>query len=118
MKFWLLLYLIINIVIFIYYYRKPNGVFQVPFLMAYTSIFVLSPQFLSIYTSPYYDKRLIPDLGFMMVTCNMALVAGFELFKRKIHFDTQGHVVGILWFMRIKWVVVLFTILGFCSIFM
>ena len=83
MGVWFYLYLIINIIILIYYYKKKLGIFQAPFLMAYTSIFVLLPQLSSIYISPFYEKYLIRDLGIIMATCNLTFILGFEIAKKQ-----------------------------------
>lgn len=113
MGIWFWLYTIVNLSLLFVFYRKKNGVFQAPFLMAYTSIFVLLPQFSSIYISKYCDKELIGDLGFMMVASNIAFVLGFELAKRNVHKD-----VGFFFsYKKIQFVLYLFTCLGVYSIF-
>lgn len=118
MKLWLWLYLAVNILIFIKFYRQSKGVFQAPFLMAYTSIFVLAPQFLMIYNSYYYSNDVIPDLGFMMVSCNLALWLGYRYIIRKHKSKTDTNYNSVLMFSRVKWVVLVLTIMGFYSIFM
>lgn len=116
MGLWFYSYFIINLVIFIYYYKKVYGVFQAPFLMAYTALFVLLPQFSTIYNNPFYDKRLIPDLGIVMVTCNIAFLFGFEIAKKYI--PEHKDIIGILDLNKIKYFLLFIGIIGFVTIFL
>ena len=116
MGLWFYSYFIINLVIFIYYYKKTNGTFQAPFLMAYTALFVLLPQFSTIYNNSFYDKRLIPDLGIVMITCNIAFLFGFEITKKFIH--ENNDIIGILYINKIKYPLLFMGIVGFMTIFL
>lgn len=113
---WGIIFFIVNLIIFIYYYNQRNGVFQAPFLMAYTALFVLLPQFATIYSNPYYDKRLIPDLGIVMLSCNIAFVVGFEI--TKWYLQEKKEVIGILHIEKIKCFLVITTAIGFATIFL
>lgn len=115
MGLWFYSYFIINLVIFVYYCKKTNGVFQAPLLMAYTALFVLIPQFATIYNNPFYDKRLIPDLGIVMISCNIAFVVGFELAKKI--FPKPINEVGILHLNKIKYILIIFSLIGFSVVF-
>lgn len=116
MGLWFYLYLIINLSILIIYYKRKNGFVEAPFLMAYTAIFVLIPQFATIYNNPFYDKRLIPDLGIMMISCNLAFVAGFELVQQFV-FKREDE-IGILHLDKIRNFLIIISIIGFTSIFL
>lgn len=116
MGFWFYFYLITNIATFIYYYKKTNGIFQAPFLMAYTAIFILLPQFATIYHNPFYDKRIIPDLGFIMISCNISFLLGFEIIKRLV--QTKKNIIEILLLKKIKYSLLVIGILGFTTIFL
>lgn len=113
---WGIAFFIVNLIIFIHYYNQRNGVFQAPFLMAYTALFVLLPQFATIYNNPYYDKRLIPDLGIIMLSCNMAFAIGFE--TAKWYLQEKESIIGILHIEKIKYFLIVITIIGFTTIFL
>ena len=112
MGVWFYLYLIINIIILIYYYKKKLGIFQAPFLMAYTSIFVLLPQLSSIYISPFYEKYLIRDLGIIMATCNLTFILGFEIAKKQ---KITSSFFSSINYRKSKYILFIFTILGLYS---
>lgn len=116
MEFWIYSFLLLNSIVFIYYSRQINGVFQAPFLMAYTALFIFIPQFVSIYNNSLYDKNLIPDLGFMMLSCNLAFLIGFELLKQNYH--PSKNVITILHFSKIKYFVLIFSLVGFSTVFL
>lgn len=113
---WGIVFFIVNLIILIYYYNQRNGVFQAPFLMAYTALFVLLPQFATIYSNPYYDKRLIPDLGIVMLSCNMAFAVGFE--TAKWYSQEKKDVIGILHIEKIKYFLIIIAAIGFTTIFL
>ena len=54
------LYLILNVLILLYYYKKDNGVYEAPFMLAYISVFVMLPQLASIYSIDLYDTPTFP----------------------------------------------------------
>jgi hypothetical protein len=81
-EFLILLYFLINLVIIIYYYRKPLGVFQAPFLGSITCLIVLFPQLISIYFAGYYSNDLLDNLLFVVLTCNIAFYLGYSLALR------------------------------------
>ena len=116
MGFWWYLYLIINLATFIYYYKKNNGIIQAPFLMAYTALFIFIPQFSTIYNNSYYDKTIIPYLGFTMISCNIAFIIGFEISKNKLHptFKTTNKLMQN----KIKMPLIFITLLGLSTIFL
>ena len=116
MWLWFYSYLAVNFVILFYYYRKTNGVFQAPFLMAYSALFVLLPQFATIYNNPYYDKRLIPDLGIVMLSCNIAFALGFEIMKW--YAPEKKDVIGILHIGKIKYFLTIIAVIGFATVFL
>lgn len=107
------LYLILNILILFWYYKKENGVFQAPFLVAYTSIFVLIPQFATIYAIDYYQTKTFGLFVYVLLSCNIAFVIGFEYakLKRRERFHTY------IKFNKIKHLLYFFTAIGFYSIF-
>ncbi len=116
MGFWFYSYLITNLVIFIFYYKKTNGIFQAPFLMAYTAIFILLPQFATIYHNSFYDKRLIPDLGFVMISCNVSFLFGFEIIKRFV--KKNKNIISILFLRKIKYFLLVIGVIGFTTVFL
>ena len=116
MWLWFCSYLAVNAVILVYYYKKAYGVFHAPFLMAYTALFVLLPQFATIYNNPYYDKRLIPDLGIVMLSCNVAFTLGFEVVKWYV--PERKDVIGILHIDKVKPFMIVMAAMGFATVFL
>ena len=84
--------------------------------MSYTALFVLLPQFATIYNNPYYDKRLIPDLGIVMLSCNIAFVAGFQIIKWVTR--EKKDVIGILHITKIRYFLIIIAGIGFITIFL
>ncbi|MCM1220054.1 MAG: hypothetical protein NC548_36745 [Lachnospiraceae bacterium] len=107
------LYLILNVFIFIWYYKKEFGVFQGPFLIAYTSIFVLLPQLMTIYLVDYYQTDSFDIFIYTILGCNIAFVIGFELSKRKF---IPKHKT-LIRFSKIKYLVYVFALIGIYSMF-
>lgn len=78
-EFLIFIYIVINIIIVVWYLSKRKiGVFAPPFLVASISLSVMLPQLTTIYFHPYYDKNLLYNLCYIMITCNLALFIGFE----------------------------------------
>lgn len=113
MEVWLVLYILVNLFIFVFFALKRFGVFQAPFLMAYISLFVLLPQYISMLKRSY-PKEFIDDLGFMMFFCNLAFFIGY-LFA--IYIVKNKVVSWAISYKRIKFVLLFFTLIGFYSIF-
>lgn len=107
------LYLILNCIIFYSYYKKEDGIFQAPFLMAYTSIFVLLPQLSQIYLLEYYNQISLNLFIYVISTCNLTFVAGFEISKYKY---ISSHYTYIK-FNKIKRLLYVFIVIGLYSIF-
>lgn len=110
----IVVYVLVNIVIMFIYYKKSLGVFQAPFLMACISLTVILPQFTTIYFHPYYDNDLIYKLGYTMITGNLAFALGFEYGKRK----AVPTVTRVLDLGKIQYLTLLFSILGFSTVFL
>lgn len=108
------IYLVFNILVLYYYYKKYNGIFEAPFLIAYTSIFVMLPQLAAIYSFDYYRTYTFGLFIYTLIGCNIAFVIGFEFVRFKKHKIKYG---SILLYPKIKGLLYLCTLLGFYSIF-
>lgn len=75
---YIILFVILNVWLLFRYYKRPIGVFEPPFLMACISLTVLLPQFTSIYFVDFYPNRLIPLLGYTMISGNLFFTIGYE----------------------------------------
>ena len=76
--------------------------------MATVSLSVMLPQMTTIYFDNYYDTSLLHNLGFVMVSCNIALVMGFEWGKKR---KIPNRIIDID-LGKCKWIVLLFACLG------
>ena len=108
------LYLALNSFILYWYYKKDYGVFQAPFLVAYTSIFVLLPQLATIYSVDYYHTDTLGIFIYVLLSCNIAFVIGFEFAKQKYKVSNYT----LIRFSKIKVLLYVFACIGFYSIFM
>lgn len=74
----IILYVFINIFIGYKYYKQRNGAFTPPFILSVMSLGQLLPQLTTIYFHPFYNNELIYRLVFVMITCNVGFMYGFE----------------------------------------
>lgn len=79
----ILLFVILNIYIIIRYYRKGIEIFSPCMFVAVMSLTQLLPQLTTIYFHPHYDKNILYNLLFVMCSCNIALMLGYEYGKNK-----------------------------------
>ncbi|WP_256003314.1 hypothetical protein [Pedobacter deserti] len=107
-------FIAINCYILIEYFKKDLGVFQAPFLTAAVSISILLPQITSIYFSEYYDNRLLYNLLFVMITCNLALKFGFELGARK----SKPNLIRDIKLLEVKPTIIVLSSIGFIASFL
>lgn len=110
---YILITLLLNIIIFIFYYRKKYGVFTPPLVFTYVFIFIFFPQLTSIYYSDYYDNRYLPLFCFIIVSSNLACAIGFEQGLRKK--VKRIREIRLERFININ---LAFSCLGFLTIFM
>ena len=71
-------YIIINIFISIYYFRKELGVFQFPFLIACVSLTFVSPQLINLLRNGYFQNFDSSVYLLSYNLCNIALAFGFN----------------------------------------
>ncbi len=107
------LYLVFNFFVLCLYYKKKYGVFQAPFLIAYTSIFVLLPQLATIYVIDFYQTSTFSIFIYVLLSCNIAFIIGFEFAKKKC----KARYYTYIKFSEIKPLLYVFTSIGFYSIF-
>jgi hypothetical protein len=107
------LFTLVNIIIVIVYYKRDLGVFQAPFLVACMSITLLLPQLTTIYYHPYYDNSLLYKLCYMMITCNIAFVLAFDRARKK----KIPEKVREMDLTKVQYLVLLFGLLGFSTVF-
>ena len=107
------LYLILNVLILLYYYKKDNGVYEAPFMLAYISVFVMLPQLASIYSIDLYNTPTFPLFIYTIIGSNIAFVLGFELSNR----NKKKQSFTIIEYPKIRGILYIFTFLGFYSIF-
>lgn len=111
-EMWIYAYIITNIVIIAYYLRKyEHGFIMPPFIAATISLSVMLPQMTTIYFDDYYDSKLLYNMGYTMVTCNIALAIGFRFGKIK---KIPQKIVDID-LRKCKWGVLVFAVLGIYS---
>ena len=108
------LYFVFNISVLYFYYRKYNGIYEAPFLIAYTSIFVMLPQLAAIYSFDYYRTSTFTLFIYTIIGCNVAFVVGFEFVRCKKH---KTNYESILVYSKVKVLLFVCTLLGFYSIF-
>ena len=107
------LYLILNVLILLYYYKKEYGVYEAPFMLAYISVFVMLPQLASIYSIDLYDTPTFPLFIYTIIGGNLAFVLGFELSNR----NKTKQSFSIIEYPKIRGILYICTFLGFYSIF-
>lgn len=77
MSIYLLLYIIINIWICVFFFRKKQGVFQFPFLIGCVSLTFVFPQLLNLDSFSYFNSGTDDIILLHMCLCNAALAGGF-----------------------------------------
>lgn len=107
------LFILVNIIIMIVFYRRDLGVFQAPFLVACIGLTIMLPQLTTIYFNPYYDSTLIYKISYVMITCNIAFAIGFNIGrKRKAPKTIRSFDLS-----KMQYLTLLFSIIGFSTIF-
>lgn len=113
-EIWIATYVITNIIIIAYYLHKyKHGFIMPPFLAATISLSVMLPQMTTIYFDDYYDSSLLYNMGYTMVTCNIALAIGFQLGKR----ERIPNKITDIDLNKCQWGVFVFALLGIYSNF-
>mgnify|MGYP004604537295 CR=1 FL=1 len=107
------LYLILNIIILFYYYKKDNGIYEAPFMLAYTSVFVMLPQLAAIYSIDQFNTSTFPLFIYTIIGGNIAFIVGFEYSDRK----KIKQSFSIIEYSKIRGLIYICTLLGFYSIF-
>lgn len=74
----IILFILLNIYIICRYYKKGIEIFSPCMIIGVMSLTQLLPQLTTIYFHPHYDNALLYNLLFVMITCNIALVVGYE----------------------------------------
>lgn len=107
------LYLILNVLILLYYYKKDNGIYEAPFMLAYVSVFVMLPQLASIYSIDLYNTPTFPLFIYTIIGGNIAFVLGFIISNR----NKKKQSFTIIEYPKIRGLLYICTFLGFYSIF-
>lgn len=79
----ILLFIALNIYIIIRYYRRGIEIFSPCMLVAVMSLTQLLPQLTTIYFHPHYNKNILYNLLIVMISCNIALMVGYEYGRNK-----------------------------------
>ncbi len=79
----ILLFIALNIYIIIRYYHNVIEIFSPCVLVAVMSLTQLLPQLTTIYFHPHYNNNILYNLLIVMISCNIALVAGYEFGKKR-----------------------------------
>lgn len=79
----LYLYIIVNTLICIYYWKKEMGIFQFPFLIGIVSLTFVTPQLINLYENNYFCIENRCWSLFYFSLCNLMLWLGFTLGIRK-----------------------------------
>jgi hypothetical protein len=107
------LYIIVNIIIMIVFYRRDLGVFQAPFLVACIGLTLMLPQLTTIYFNPYYDSALVYKISYVMTTCNVAFAIGFNIGKKK----SAPTTIRTFDFSKMQYLTFFFALIGFSTVF-
>lgn len=104
-----IIYIIVNIVTFYYYYRRSYGIFQTPCLFAIVSLTFVVPQLYSILSFVENPDQYMSLAVFVMLSCNIALILGFEWGRRYPikRFEKKEFITS-----RLRFVIMLFAVIG------
>lgn len=71
-------FIVLNIWIIFRYYKRNIEIFSPCMIIGIMSLTQLLPQLTTIYFHPHYDNAILYNLLFVMLSCNIALVVGYE----------------------------------------
>ena len=74
----IIIYIIVNIYMIYYYYRKPMGIFSPVYVIAFMSLGQILPQLTTIYYLPCVQSLYLYNLLITMISCNLAFMIGYE----------------------------------------
>jgi hypothetical protein len=75
----IIIYIIENLYILYKQYKKPMGIFSPVYIVAFMSLGQILPQLTTIYCLPQiYDRNIMYNLLFTMISCNLAFYLGSE----------------------------------------